>query len=275
MDYDVIRVILSIFQICMLGYVIIRVIRTTRDRKTSVVTVFFIYGIVCLLISDMYWLVHGLLRPDVRLPFSVNEIGEMGVYLLFASMLGAIFKGKFLKPGFETICAAIFAIAIAALWVGWTGEWIKDILSGIVFGYYACVAVRAMRCSGAFTFMEWLIMSISAYILIAVQGLIFAVEGTIGKMLDMICYIIMYALMIWLLQKSIRTVIAAHRTGDPGMSEKSAALSFFTMVWTLNTMYMSSEPMYFIGFLGSSLMLPVMMKSVFNVETFVTKGESV
>ncbi|MBO4414984.1 MAG: hypothetical protein J5824_03260 [Lachnospiraceae bacterium] len=273
MNPDTIRVILSLLQICMLGFIIIRVSRKAHYGKTSVITVFFIYGIICLLISDMYWLVHGLLRPDVRLPFSVNEVGEMGTDLLFASMLAAVFKDRFLKPGFETICAAIFAVAIAALWVGWTGEWVKDILSGIVFGYYTCVTVRAMRCSEAFTFMEWLILSLSAYILIAVQGLIFAVDDEIGKMLDVFCYIIMFSVMIWLVQKATRAAIAAHRIKDLKTSEKSVALSFFTMVWIMNTMYMSSEPMYFFGFFVFSLILPVMMISVFGMESVKGKED--
>ncbi|MCR5332240.1 MAG: hypothetical protein K6E62_13810 [Lachnospiraceae bacterium] len=267
MDSDTIRVILCIFQICMLGYIIIRVIRLSSIRKSSVITVFLLYGVVCLLISDLYWLVHGLLRPDVRLPFSVNEIGEMGTGLLFASLLSAVFKDRFRRPGLETISAAVFAIAAAALWVGWTGEWVKDILSGIVFGYYAVETVRGLKCSGVMSVIEWLVISIAAYILIAMQGLIFAVIEPVGAVLDVFCYILMFSVMIWLMVKTGKAVIKAKKTKDLQDAEKSVALSFFSMVWIMNTMYMSSEPMYFFPFTALTLILPLQMISVLTIES--------
>ena len=273
MSSDEIRALLCIFQICMSLFIIVHLIRRGSHSKYSIVTVFFIYGIVCLLLSDTYWLVHGLLRSDNRIPFSVNEIGEMGTDLLFASMLGAVFKGRFAKPGLETLLTALFMLAATALWIGWTGEWVKDILSGIVFGFFACSTVRALKCSGALSKTERRLLPVLAFLLAAMQGMTFAFPGTVGKIFDILCYVLMFAVIVLLLPKTVKAVRKAFAGRDTETSLQCAALSFFSFAWTLNTMYMSSEPMYYVAWSVSTLLLPVMMFSMYTVESEGVAGK--
>ena len=109
MEPEVIRTLLIIFQIVILILVVARTLWSIHYGNHTIVLFFFIYGIVCFMISDFYWLVHGLLRPGARIPFSVNEVGEMGLNLLFTSMLNVIFRNRFKKPGIETILSIVFS----------------------------------------------------------------------------------------------------------------------------------------------------------------------
>ena len=261
---DVIRTFLVSFQIVVLIFVIIGTLHAIHGKTASVVPVFFIYGAICFLFSDFYWLVHTLLRSDSRIPFSVNEIGEMGLFLLFTSMLQTIFKDIFKKPRLETLLAVVFSISVAALWIGWTGEWIKDIISGIAMGSLICVTVRSIKACGAFTKIEAVVMGIASYVLIAMQGMIFFVNESLGRILDICCYILMFTVMAWLYAKAVRMLIMFYGKHDPGSRYKIVSTSFLCMIWVINTMYMSSEPIYFAATFMCSMTLPVLMYSVLN-----------
>ena len=264
MDPDILRSILVSFQIVVLIFVIIGTLHAIHGKNTSVVAVFFIYGMICFLFSDFYWFVHSLLRPDSRIPFSVNEIGEMGLFLLFTSMLHTIFKDTFKKPRLETLLAVIFSISVAALWIGWTGEWVKDIISGIAFGTFVCATIRSVRACAALTKTESVVTGIAAYVLIIMQGAIFFVNENLGRILDICCYILMYTVMAWLFAKAVRTLVVAYGKQDPGSGSKVVSTSLLCMAWVINTMYMSSEPIYFVATFICTLTLPVLMYSVLH-----------
>lgn len=262
MEPEVIRTLLIIFQIVILILVAARTLWSIRYGNHTIVLFFFIYGIVCFMISDFYWLVHGLLRPGARIPFSVNEVGEMGLNLLFTSMLNVIFRNRFKKPGIESILAIVFSASAVTLWIGWTGEWIKDIISGIAFGTLIFTTVRAVKAGGALSRTERVTLVIASYVLLAMQGLIFIVNENTGKKLDILCYILMFSVMVWLVFKTVRSLVKSYKKSVGQDHYKVLSICFLSLVWTLNTMYMSSEPMYFVATIVCSLTMPALMYSV-------------
>ena len=262
MEPEVIRTLLIIFQIVILILVAARTLWSIRYGNRTIVLFFFIYGIVCFMISDFYWLVHGLLRPGARIPFSVNEVGEMGLNLLFTSMLNVIFRNRFKKPGIESILAIVFSASAVTLWIGWTGEWIKDIISGIAFGCLIFTTIRAVKAGGALSRSEMVTLAVASYVLLAMQGLIFIVNENAGKKLDILCYILMFSVMVWLVFKTVRSLVKSYKKSSDQDHYKVLSICFLSFVWTLNTMYMSSEPMYFIAMIMCSLTMPALMYSV-------------
>ena len=262
MEPEVIRTLLIIFQIVILILVAARTLWSIRYGNHTIVLFFFIYGIVCFLISDFYWLVHGLLRPGARIPFSVNEVGEMGLNLLFTSMLNVIFRNRFKKPGIETILSIVFSASAVTLWIGWNGEWIKDIISGIAFGCLIFTTIRAVKASGALSRSERVTLAVASYVLLAMQGLIFIVNENAGKKLDVLCYILMFSVMTWLVFKALKSLISSYKKTSGQDRYKALSICFLSFVWTLNTMYMSSEPMYFVAMIMCSLTMPALMYSV-------------
>ena len=269
MNYDIVRIVLVLFQILILGYIIIVTGRRARSMRSSIVMVLFIYGIVCFLLCGFYWLVHVSLREEARIPFGVNEIGEIGVHLLFASMLNALMKDAGRPKGSlpKIIAAAIYSAVMVALWIGWTGEWVKDILAGIGFGYLICTGIGSLDRAGAFSKLEWIILGIMSYVLIALQGLIFILPATTGGIVDIACYCLMFAGIAWLAIRTINAFIFARRQKDRKSSVNSLVILMICFIWISNTMYMSSEPMYFIAVFTMTLLLILFPWAVIGTET--------
>lgn len=244
------------------------------------VSVFYLYALILVLLSDIYWFVHGLLRPDVRIPFGANEIGEIGIFLMYSSLLNAVFKKdeRFRGLWGATSLAAIFSLSVIGLWIGWTGEWVKDILSGVAFGYFICTTVRSLIISQAFDKKRLSILGVVAFVLIGLQGAIFAVPDSIGKIFDISCYCIMFGGMVWLFICTFKTLKKAYGSTDGNMDEnikkKSLALSFLFSLWVLNTLYMSNEYVYTVVFFIVSFNVIIVYFSVAIYEdgVFLRRG---
>ena len=129
MNLETLYTLLNLFQVSVLAFILWRLIFRMKTGSFTMVSVFYLYALILVLLSDIYWFVHGLLRPDVRIPFGANEIGEIGIFLMYSSLLNAVFKKdeRFRGLWGATSLAAIFSLSVIGLWIGWTGEWVKDI----------------------------------------------------------------------------------------------------------------------------------------------------
>lgn len=127
MELSTLQNLLSILS-CVELTVLIAISVGRLSFRRSMAPVFFTFALVSLLMSGLYWLAYDLLRPDTRMPFAANEFGEIGGFLLLASALNAVFRGRFADARREIVCAAVFAAASTALWIGWSGEWVEDVL---------------------------------------------------------------------------------------------------------------------------------------------------
>ena len=228
----------NFIQVMVFGYVIMRTLKLVDRENRSMAAVFFLFAMICFLVSDLYWVAYSAIRPDARMPFAANEIGESAVFLLFASALTSAFP-KAVRPFTkEMVLTALFSACSIALWIGWSGEWIQDILCGGVFGYFLCITVRSLRQADAFSETEWAVLGICSFALIGFETGTFFATGSLNKTLDMGSYFLMAAVNIWIF---VRSIDAVRRNRDPLVQ---LALTFSGIAWCTSSMYMSASYWY-------------------------------
>ena len=237
----------------VLLFLIARSSRMIENSRRSVAVVFFLFACVSLLASNLYWIVYDLMRPETRMPFAANEIGEWAAFLLLSAVLNNAMQERFGGTGKETICAALFSVACICLWIAWSGEWIQDILAGAAFGYLLCTVVRAMKCAGALSLPQWSILGIGATLLIGIEAGSFFVPEAWKAPLDLACSILMLAGILFFLLKFYGEFRKEARP------DALLSLSFGGFTLATSSMYMSADYYYIGAFLFSMVMLPLML----------------
>jgi len=246
--------VLLIFQMILLFLVLARALRAIRTEARDNLMVLFAFSVGCFLVNDFYWLAHALLLPGVRMPFSVSEIGDNGIFLFYSMLLSTAFPERCEKKS-VFVLTALFAAANTGLWIGWSGEWVKDIVGGLVFGWFLCVAVRSLWITHALSRGEWCVLGGACLVLIAAQTAIFFVPEHWARVLDTFCYVLLFiVVLLW----CVKTFLA-WRKGD---SHVFLSLAFACAAWISCTMYMSAGWMYFFADLCCTLMLPVELLAV-------------
>ncbi len=249
--------ILLFLQIIILTLVLARSVRLVEADVRQIHLVLLAFGVGCFLVSDIYWLAHALLMPGIRLPFSVSEFGDNGVFLFYGMLLSSAVPGRCEKKAVY-VYAALFAAANAALWIGWSGEWVKDIVGGLAFGWFLCMAARALWVSGALSRGEWRFLGFYVLLLITVQTSIFFVPTELKRPLDVFAYVLLFfGILLW--------CIKTFRARREGGSRRFLSLVFGGVGWICCTMYMSTGWMYFFADLCATLMLPVELLAVRRV----------
>ena len=212
--------------------------RLIRRENRSMAAVFFAFGMVSWVVICTYWLVYNLLGTGERMPFAANEFGEAAGFLLPGSALYAVTKKDqpFWREDF--LLPILITAGYTALWIGWSGEWVEDILTGAAYGYLLCRCCRSLREEKALRRAEQTVLGSAAVLIIVLEGLTFAVPGRVFAVLDPVCYLLMTAscLFFWIL--NIREI----RRGGP--AGRRMALSFSLFAWTVSCMYMSAGLWY-------------------------------
>ena len=229
-----------------------------RSGKRSMRAAYFIFGCISYLMSNLYWVVYVFIEPDNRMPFAANEFGESATFLLFSMVLILTFQGVFADTRREVVLTVIFTAANAALWIAWSGEWVQDIVGGILFGYYLCAVVRSMKQAGVMSRREWTGVGIGAYLVVVLQGIIFFVPAEPAGFLDKAVYCLLYAGILFFFRKTIR---AFRRNSG---ADEQLCFSFAGNAWLVVSLYMSAEPIYQVTNFLITLMLLFMMKAVEN-----------
>ncbi len=230
-----------------------------RSSRTPVTALLYTFALISLLLSDLYWIAYIVIRPETRMPFAVNEIGEWAFFLLLAASLASVFRGGIAGAAREMVLAALFAAASAALWIGWSGEWVQDIITGIVCGYFFCIIVRALRISDILSGREWAVLGFMSFVLIILQGLTFVLPQGVRRIVDACCYVLMFAGIIAFYAKTIREW---KRQAQP---EALFCLCCTIFAWGESCMYMSVEPMYFAAEIAVTAVIPIMTVSLRKV----------
>ena len=226
-------------------------VRSLSFRR-SMAPVYFTFSLVSSLMSALYWVAYDLLRPDTRMPFVANEFGEIGLLLLLASALNAVFRGRFAAARREIVCAAAFAAACTALWIGWSGEWIEDLLSGLSFGYLLCCCVRSLKQSDALSRLEWGLLGAAAAVLLLLQGLTFLLPEPWRSVADYGAYAVMFALLAWW---GVKLILALRRDQN---RPAAFACSVSCFAWSISCMFMSTGIFYLAGQLSQIVTAPLM-----------------
>ena len=228
--------------------------------RHSMAPVFFTFALVSNLMSLLYWLAYDLLRPDARMPFAANEFGEIGSFLLLASTLNTVFRGRFAQARREIFCTGLFAAASAALWIAWSGEWLQDILVGLSFGYLLCVCVRSMKQAAVLSRREWRLLGTAAALLLLLQGLTFALPEPWNGRVDYAAYAVMFLVLAWGFRRLIPTLL---RREDP---YAQLGLALFCWCWAVSTMYMSSGGFYLAANFASVCCTPLALLALHREE---------
>ncbi len=252
---DTLEIGLDILAVLLTGFIILRTFPLMRGEKPMTAAL-FLFAMTSLLLAYAYWLAYTLMRPEARMPFAANEIGEIAVFLLLSATLETVFRESRIDAKREMFFAALFASASVALWIGWTGEWIQDIIGGLAFGYFLCICVRSLKQTDALNKSEWLALGVSCAVLILGQAGTFLVPAAYKNPLDLFCYAVMFAVLIWLIVKSI---LCARKKAGRGAE---LALSCSAYAFSLSTMYMSADWFYQAAMLLSLITLPLMLLAV-------------
>ena len=252
MDYALMQKLLIVLGIATNSVLVGFCLRKLSFRR-SMAPVFFTFALVSGLMSSLYWLAYDLLRPEVRMPFAANEFGEMGLFLLVAASLNAVFRSRFADARREMLCTAFFILVSTLFWFLWSGEWLEDILTGLCFGYVMCVCARSLKLSRALSRREWVLLAGLAALLLVLQGLTFLLPAPWSSAADCCAYAVMFTVLIYGFIKLLRAVL---RGGNP---RGQFALAASVWAWSVSTMYMSADPFYLVAQLGFLGAVPLML----------------
>ena len=240
------EIVVSVLMVLMMVYILTGTVRMLRQTRSLLPVVLFGFGIACELLSSLYWIAYDLMRPDTRMPIAANEIAEWAAFLLLASSLRHDIPSDRKKAVKEMAAAAVFTAANAALWIGWSGEWVEDILTGAALGYFICVLVSCLKHTKVFSKKEWVIIAILSFVLAASQAVTFFVSEPIRKSLDMFCYVLIFAGIAFFF---IKTALSFRS----GSAKEMICLSNASLAWCAISMYMSSGWFYIAAFIGSAV----------------------
>lgn len=240
-------IITTIVQSIVLVVIIAKTVRLMNNGKNVFLPFFFMLAMTSFLLSNMYWIAYDVLKPDTRMPIAANEIGECAMILLLSAGLDVVLKDK--KKIFGEIVFAILFIGVnIALWIAWSGEWLQDVLFGIPYIYFLWLLIRGIRSRGVLTRKElWFAAMMGVSVLILQIPLLIA-KGTLFELAKIVCVALMFTLMGWLGVKSFRS------------KDYFMTLTFF--LWTELSMFLSSEPYYYVAFGMNIIVLPMMFSSM-------------
>lgn len=253
---NAVNIIADIAAILLTVVLVIRAFPLIKSGSNPMTVALFLFAMVSFMLSLAYWLAYSLMRPEARMPIAANEVGEIAMFLLLASSLDTVFRENRIPAIKERVLASAFVAASVALWIGWSGEWIQDIVYGIAFGYYLCVCVRALKQTTALDRTAWCILwGFCGTIILGQAGTFFVSEG-LKRSLDLFCYGLMFVALTWLITKSF---LAVKPTKD---TKAALALSFTAHAFSLSTLYMSSGWFYMAAFAFSLATLPLMLHTL-------------
>lgn len=239
--------LMIIIQMITISVILFRSTNFLRIGTRSMVPVFFYFANISMLINGIYWLIYDLQRPGIRMPFAANEFGEAAFLLLFASVLTSMFGDRLKREVKVILPCILFVTASACLWYAWSGEWVQDIITGLAFCYFLSISVMSVKAAEAFSRIEWRVFAAAAAALITGQTLTLLVPDVLKRQVDLCCYLLMFAVLIYLTSKCVGAI------RKDASAEKLTALAMAYYVWSVSTMYMSSGMWYIFADLISTI----------------------
>ena len=256
MGQTIIRTVVDVAEIILLIYMIVRSLQMEKPRSLFVSIIYFVMGAMALTLDLMYWMLFvATTPPEVRLPFSADVIAENAAFLLFAASIKSMFNGKLKLLTKETAATAVFIACNTALWYGWSGELLQDLVGGVIFGYLLCVALNAARQRGILKSRVVKVTVPLAVIIVIIEALPFFIPG-ITVIADAIAYTLIIASCV------IYVFMTARMVKGNASGIDSFPVSALCSVWCFTCMYMCSEPVYFIPDILSVISLQMMMLSL-------------
>lgn len=235
---DISETIPVFIQIAVLMVLLFLSVRLIRESGRSLTAVFLAFLLSLWMLTDLYWVIYDFMRPDRRMPFAVNEIGEASLFLLMPAVLGTVMRFRVLSARKQAAGAVLFIACNVALWIAWSGEWVQDILIGAVFAYFWCSTACSLKNQQLMTKKEWIGLGIGCALLIFGQTGTFFTEMPLKGALDTGCYLLLAAgVTYW-----VYRFFAARKQKLP--AKAILCLVMALMCWTLTAKYMSAGIWY-------------------------------
>ncbi len=177
---------------------------------------------------------------DARVPFSPNDVADIGTFLLLSTSLSAALHENRRRAPVAAIAAALFAAANIALWIAWSGEWLRDIVGGLPFGYFLCVCACALSRTGALRREERLILTAAGVAVVALETARILLAGRLPqvKAYELIAYCLLFAFAGFFLVR----IAFALRGGED--ADRTLSLAYGGFCWLCVAMYMSADVWY-------------------------------
>ena len=230
--------ITSFIQVAVLAVFMVLSVCLLIKHTESLTAVFlsFVFGLWFL--SNIYWLIYNFLRPDIRMPFAANEIGEAGMILMIAAIVNSAVPHGSRVAVKQIVCAVIFAVLNVILWIAWSGEWIEDIITGLVLLWLLSSAACSLKVVHALTKAEWISFGIYSAALLAGQGFTFLFEDPVKTRIDIGCYVLISLGILYWLVKLLMSYKRDHS------AKKLMALAVTNLAWIIVSLFMSSGVFY-------------------------------
>jgi hypothetical protein len=193
-----------------------------------------------MMLSEVYYSTHNYLREGMRIPFAANDIADFGAFLLLGTALITTLGRPRRRLTGVTAAALAFAAANVALWIGWSGEWLRDILGGLSWGWFLCICFRSLVQTEAVGKGERTALWILCALITALQAATFFLSAKLRASADLAATLLLGAGAAWLLA---RILLALRRGRSPN---KALSLSVTGYLWATVCMYMSAGLPYVI-----------------------------
>ena len=245
-------------QILVLALLLTLSVKLISESERNLTAVFMSFYFALWLLTDLYWLVYDLMRPDMRMPFAANEIGEAAMFLMGAATINSAVKHRTRLPMGYLAGIHLFAISNVVLWILWSGEIVQDIIVGTVFIWFFYSIVRALRWSQALSSREWIVLAVLCTALIISQGLTFIVPEDARDIPDLCAYILLIAGAVFFTIKLIRAY-------KGGLAYAQLFLSYALVIWQTMAKYMSGGNWYNLFLTLETIGIPLWYMSVRKV----------
>ena len=241
-----IDILLSIIDVlvCM-GIVLVTVPRIRSGKTDSVPLAFFVFALISTALSDVYWVIYPIMRPDSRMPIAANEMGEIACFLLLSSAVRLAFRNIHVSAKKEIIGTVLFSLAQIVLWIAWTGEWMQDIVGGAAFAYMLCVSAWALKQGDCLSNREWNLLGLSCFVVIGLNLIWFYAPENAKAAITMLPNLMA---IVWLVVFLIKVTNAIRENLAAG---KQIALAFALYVWSISTMYLGERYYYTVALVFS------------------------
>lgn len=245
-------------RIAVLITVLIVIVQRILRGEQATPLVFFAFSMASLLMSDCYWLVHKVMLPDVyRVPFAAETFGENAAFLLLAASLASAVQ-EFRKPlqSWALAGTVLFMTANIVLWIVWSGEWLRNIIGGVTFGYCVCLIVRTLKEREVFSRNEWVFIGCVGVVLLAIETVWTFSPEQIQTKLDVVAWLLMLCGVVFFFFRVFRAI------RNKKYSRSLMPLATASFLWNSACMYMCEEPSYSILSILVTLTIPMMLEGV-------------
>ena len=250
MILDTMEELIDILDVLLTASIVVRLVPVLRRTHPPLTGSFFFFAMVSLMLTNAYWLAHSLMRPDMRMPLAANTIGECAAFLLLSAAMNALSRSSWLSAKPQVACTVLFSAASVVLWLIWSGEWLQDLLGGVVFGYLMCVCAREIRHTGSFSKKEWIALGITCAAFIGVFSMTTIEHETPEALIG---YILMFGWMVYFLYRAFACIRRKEKAG------KQVVLSVSSYAFCMSGVYMSTGWWYIAAEVLCQLTLPMML----------------